>query len=116
MVHSLMTVDGDVEFIDWSELFDLLSSGYRRAVIAALRENGRAGELELAAVVAGRLAGVPPDRVGPRERNRVRTGLVHVHLPKLAAANVVSWDRVSQTVGLTDRARRLPLDVPLAEQ
>jgi hypothetical protein len=108
-----MTLRADVEFIDWSELFDLLSSGHRRAVISVLRERGRMDELALATAVAARLDDVPTDRVGPRERVRERTALVHVHLPKLAAADVVAWDRTARTVHLTERARRLPLDVPL---
>jgi hypothetical protein len=108
-----MTLRADVEFIDWSELFDLLASGHRRAVIAVLEDRGRVDELELATAVAARLEGISPDRIGPRERVRERTALVHVHLPKLAAADVVAWDRTAGTVRLTERARRLPLDVPI---
>ncbi|WP_225335497.1 DUF7344 domain-containing protein [Halomicrobium urmianum] len=47
------------------------------------------------------------ERVEHRHRQQVATALVHVHLPHLAGADLVDYDRQARTVRLTEAAERL---------
>jgi hypothetical protein len=57
---------------------------------------------ELARRLAIREADSTAEATDPTVRDRVTTALVHCHLPKLAAANVVSYSRASGRVELLD--------------
>lgn len=79
--------------------YDLLSHGYRRRILYALREDGTATAGELAdAVLAAGLADA---------RDRALAALVHTHLPKLDDHGVVEYDRDDGVVALTDSVSRL---------
>lgn len=72
--------------------FDLLSHRYRRFVLhfLATRSNGVSDRLELATVVS---EAVHDEGVSPEDDlDRIVTELHHVHLPKLADANVLDYD------------------------
>lgn len=76
----------------WSQdvdtVFDLLAHSYRRRVLAALADADDALTLDsLAEEVVARA----PD-LGPADEEPVRVSLHHVHLPKLAAADVVAYE------------------------
>lgn len=63
------------------ELFELLSDGVRRDILVAL------------ATGADSLT-VPDDLVdGHRDAERLAVALAHAHLPKLADAGVIEWNR-----------------------
>ncbi|WP_115862727.1 DUF7344 domain-containing protein [Halorussus litoreus] len=78
---------------------DLLESAHRRRVVYVLRENGTAtiDDLADAVVDAGLADG----------HDRVRTSLVHVHLPKLRDFDVVEYAGPDGTVSLADGVARL---------
>lgn len=73
-------------------LFEAFADGRRRAVLGYFAETGAetASTGELADHVAGAEDGATPDRVA--------VSLRHRHLPELAAADVVDYDRRDRTV------------------
>lgn len=80
-------------------LFDALANRTRRRVAWYLLDESHASLDELADVLAGwELA--EADVVDATRRDRIACGLDHVHLPKLAEAGVVEYDRDAGTVSL----------------
>lgn len=84
-------------------LFSVLSHRRRRSVLQCLGEDPTSVE-DLARLVAedegtasGRSSGAPRSL-------HVRTSLEHQHLPKLAHAGLVEWDRETETVARTPAA------------
>lgn len=105
--------DPGAERFDLATLVDVLSHRTRRA---ALRElDARAGEVltigELAERIDGPCRVVDPLRRSVDRHERRRLQLYHVHVPKLAAEGLVTFDRAERTVAITDDgtevARRL---------
>lgn len=91
--------------IPFDTICSLLMDGRRRTLLACLHGLDRPVSIdELAAAVAGaeRREGTTPG-----ERDRVHRSLYHVHLPKLAAHDVVSYDRDRGTVELTGSGESL---------
>lgn len=86
------------------ELFRFLSRPERRCLLYYLRDHECATFEELATVLSGwlqaREAGV--EVVTPSDRENVRRSLYHVHLPKLADAGFVRYDRESGEVELAE--------------
>ncbi|UPW00800.1 hypothetical protein M0R88_01540 [Halorussus gelatinilyticus] len=79
--------------------FDVLASERRRRVLYALhRRSGPVALSDLAEAVAAS---------EDAEIERVAASLHHVHLPKLATANVVEYDRETKSVRLRDCSGRL---------
>ena len=76
-------------------LLEVLADHRRRAVLRYLR--GVRGEVEIATLAEGvRTAdGDPP-------RDRIALRLHHVHLPKLASAGLVDYDRERRCVAFAD--------------
>lgn len=80
-------------------LFGVLADSRRRHVLAVLDVNDAAVPLmELAAQVAARETGSPPVELGISAVEPVTASLVHVHLPRLADAGLVDWDRDRKAV------------------
>ena len=75
-------------------VFDALADGQRRALLAYLLDASEATTEELAAVIEGQATG--PRRGGDGSTPVVR--LHHVHLPKLADADLVDYDQSSGLV------------------
>lgn len=78
---------------------ELLQNAYRRRVIYALQKRGPATANELADAVVS--AGLADDR------RQVLTSLVHTHLPKLAAAEVVEYEGPDDVVSLSEGVEAL---------
>ena len=75
---------------DWDDVIDCLADERRRIALDVLRgRDGGMGRRDLAQVVAAREAGID-DPASAAET--VLTSLYHVHLPKLAEANLVELD------------------------
>lgn len=87
------------------ELVDLLSNERRRTALRLLREEGELPLRDLATGIAAAETGKSSVEVTYRERKRVQTGLSQFHLPKLATAGFVEYDRRTGTVRLADAAR-----------
>ena len=83
-------------------LFELLADRRRRHILYCLTDqpDGVAEFTDLVDAVVGH---EPETDAGDRET--IRTGLYHVHLPKLAEAGVIDYDTRSETV----RYSRQPL-------
>lgn len=82
------------------DVFDLLSNARRRHVVELLHEHGGAMTFrELTDTVAERETGAP---VSYDERKRVYVSLRQSHLPRLADAGVVEYERDRGTVEVTE--------------
>ena len=65
---------------------EMLTSPYRRRVLLAVSERGRFDEGTLAREMIGSVASADADP------DRLRTELLHSHLPRLADGGYVAWD------------------------
>jgi hypothetical protein len=89
--------------LDADAIHDLLGNARRRFVLRALYEESPLGLAGLAAELARRENGT--DDPGEAARNRAYTALASVHVPRLAEANVVTFDRAAGSVRLSEAAR-----------
>ncbi len=86
-------------------VFSVLSNERRRQVLRYLHEDGEGSTIrELSQQLAAWENGVPTEVVTYKQRKRVYTSLHQTHLPALADAGVVDYDRDRGTVELTARA------------
>ncbi|WP_128477783.1 DUF7344 domain-containing protein [Halorussus pelagicus] len=75
---------------DVSAAFDLLRDARRRGVLYTVNRNGRTSVSELARRIAAWQSDGRDESIDPAS---VETSLVHAHLPKLADAGAVEYDR-----------------------
>lgn len=75
------------------DVLNALADRRRRLVLYYLRDEGTAGIDEVADHVAAAEEDVPVDGVTDEQRARVKTSLVHAHLPQLVDAGLVEYDR-----------------------
>lgn len=102
--HSVLVMEIDIGEIDAADgrRFEAIASGERRRVLSVLRESdSRLSLTELAAELAREKA----EATGPGlDSDRVRdltVELYHRHVPRLADAGLVDFDRSQRTVALT---------------
>lgn len=89
-------------------VFDLLSSQRRRMVLHYLRRHGGDSTItELADQIAALENDVEPSDLTKQQQKRVYVSIYQTHIPKLADAGVVEYDRDSGAVALTPRAREI---------
>jgi DNA-binding transcriptional ArsR family regulator len=89
-------------------VFSVLSNQRRRRVLRCLRDEPDGSNIrELSRRIAAWENEVPVDEVTYKQRKRVYTSLHQTHLPKLADAHVIDYDRDRGTVALTDHAATL---------
>jgi hypothetical protein len=82
------------------ETFDLLTHEYRRIVLYRLTETTGATDVEsLVTAIVGRNGSHPGTDRGD-DHQAVEVALRHSHLPRLADAGVVAFDRDADTVEL----------------
>lgn len=89
---------GNEPIDDVSAAFDLLRDARRRGVLYTLKRNGRTSVEEL----AERIAAWQSDEGDETDPESVEVSLVHAHLPKLADAGVVEYDREHGAVELAE--------------
>lgn len=89
------------------EFYQLLASAPRRRVLYYLQEHPESPLEELSDVVAGWKAIEEDAVVGPRERSRIEVSLHHADVPRLAASDVVEYDRENREVTLDPLPDRL---------
>lgn len=77
-----------------NRIFDVLAHPYRRTIIDELTDGDAATVDELAARIA--------DRHRSASVRSARRALVHGHLPRLAAADVVAYDPAAERCELDD--------------
>lgn len=94
---------GNENIEDVSAAFDLLRDARRRGVLYTVERNGRTSVDE----ISKRISAWGSTRNEGSTPTDVKTSLVHSHLPKLADAGVIEYDREADTVELTDRANDL---------
>lgn len=92
------TVGGDLGSRSLDTIFDVLGARRRRTVLYVLSR--RSGPVALADLVDELVA------LEEAYRERVAVSLHHEHLPKLADAALVDYDRTAQTVELRDFSTR----------
>lgn len=79
---------------DLDDVFDALAHRYRRAVIEAMEWGEPATLEDLVALIT--------DRHEDAAAGDVRVALVHNHLPRLAEADVITYDTEAQVAELDD--------------
>jgi DNA-binding transcriptional ArsR family regulator len=85
-------------------VFSVLSNERRRQVLRHLHDSEASNVRELSQQLAAWENDVSPEAVTYKQRKRVYTSLHQTHLPALAEAGVVDYDRDRGTVRLTARA------------
>jgi DNA-binding transcriptional ArsR family regulator len=89
-------------------VFSVLSNQRRRQVLRHLRDEPEGSNIrELSRQIAAWENDVPVEGVTYKQRKRVYTSLHQTHLPKLADARVIDYDRDRGTVHLTEHAATL---------
>jgi len=89
-------------------VFDLLSSQRRRMILYYLhQQEGTATVNEISKEIASMENDVPVEDLTRQQQKRVYVSLYQTHLPKLAQAGVIDYDRENGTVSLTDRVQEI---------
>ena len=84
-----------------SVLYEVFASQKRRAVIEYLVEHEDPASVEeVTTYVAAVKHETLPAAVTPGLRDEVRTRLVHIHFPKLAGFELITWDRGQGEISL----------------
>lgn len=87
------------------QVLESVADEVRRETLVALEGRSEPVSVrELATAVAALRTGTPYDAVGNAARKPVAVALVHVHLPKLAAADLVDWAPGEAVVATPERA------------
>lgn len=111
MDHSISNLESGraaSEGLSRDALYGILSDRRRRDVLYHLNESEERVELaDLAKAVAVRETGSEEGSVSVTDLRRVHVSLYHVHVPKLATANAVAFDRSERTVALTETGREV---------
>ena len=109
-----LTAFGDSPSDDVNTMMKLLADRRRRIVLQYLEAaDGSATLTELAVEIATQEATEAPNAisdhgdVSARDRRAVRISLHHTHIPKLAAADAIDYERETETVTLSERGRTL---------
>ncbi|WP_227376182.1 DUF7344 domain-containing protein [Haladaptatus halobius] len=103
-------VDGDVSL---EVILDVLANRRRRYVLYYLREHGTAVVESLVEHVRTR-EGETAIAPSPSEQRRLRVELLHTHLPKLASADVVRFERAGEFVEYDAQSEAFELFLELA--
>ena len=85
------------------EALNLLSNERRRLVLRRVAEVGETNLKALATEIAAREVDSPTDAISSKERKRVYTSCLQLHLPKLASADALLFDRSSGDVRSVER-------------
>ena len=89
-------------------LFELLKNQRRRDALHFLKENdGWATLSDMAEHIAAKENDLPIEGINSKQRKRVYIGLYQCHLPKMADAGVVEYDKNRGTIQLNDLAAQL---------
>ncbi|WP_138004375.1 DUF7344 domain-containing protein [Halalkalirubrum salinum] len=92
------------ERLETAELFEVLSSDRRRALIYFLRSRGGDADLrELAAEIAAWEQDIDPAAVSDDDKKRVYISLYQSHLPKLEEHQIVTYDSDTKQVSSTEQ-------------
>lgn len=90
------------------EIFEILSNKRRRMVLYYLRQHdGTVAVQELAKEIAALENDIPTDKLSSQQRKRVYVSLYQTHLPKMAGANVIDYDKDNGTVALTAQSNAM---------
>ncbi len=86
-------------------VFDILSSPRRRYVLYYLRTTGETVKLtDLAEQVAAWENDTAPEQITEQQRKRVYVSLYQTHVPRLAEAGVIEYDKDSGDIALAEEA------------
>lgn len=105
VAHSRFGDDPPPAELTQDTVFSVLSNERRRQVLRCLRgQPGTSDIRELSRLLAAWENGISEEAVTYKQRKRVYTSLHQTHLPALADAGVIDYDRGRGTVELTPQA------------
>lgn len=98
----------DTEKLTREVVFDLLNSPRRRFVIHFLSTQQESIQLQsLADQVAAWEDGVPVDELTAEQKKRIYVSLYQTHVPKLVKVGLITFDKETGIVEITDRVAEL---------
>lgn len=90
-----VVADGGLQLDDF---LGAIASRRRRYVLYYLRDEGRSTLDEVAEEIAARNHGTSPGEVDEQVARNVRINLYHAQVPKLAEAEIITYDRRNRTL------------------
>ncbi len=98
-------------------VFDILSSPRRRYVLYYLRTTGETVKLtDLAEQVAAWENDTAPEAITEQQRKRVYVSLYQTHVPRLAEAGVIEYDKETGDIALAEDANGIDNYLAKSEQ
>lgn len=94
--------------IDWTPIYESLADDTRRMLLQFLTET--TGAVDVVDIV-DYLLDVDEQPWTDERAAQLELRLYHVHLPRLADAELVQWDPGQETVSLTDLGLQLPVAI-----
>jgi DNA-binding transcriptional ArsR family regulator len=93
---------GTVTPDDVDHAFRVLGARERRRTLRYLQVHEKSSVAELADVLSGWRSVDRGEMTGPADRAGIETALLHVHLPKLVDAGLITYDPAAGTVSATE--------------
>lgn len=105
-----MSLSLDALELSQTELLDALADARRRFILQYLQDHASLTLADLADELATREQEAPLPAISPDTVMQGYLSLYHIHVPKLAAIGLVTYDQDQDRVALTDIGRRLDVD------
>lgn len=98
-------------------IFQMLGNRRRRLTISYLKQiDGQSTVRDIAEHVAAWENGIETVEVTYKQRKRVYTSLYQSHLPKLAKAGLIDYNKDRGTVSLTDKIREVDIYLEMVDK
>lgn len=106
----------DTSSVTRDDVFEMLSNRRRRYVLHYLQASEETDLSTLAEQVAAWEHGLDVSELSADERKNVYTSLQQFHLPKLAETDIITFDKRSGHVELTDAASKLDIYLEVVDE
>lgn len=90
-----------------NSIFGCLSHPYRRITVNGVRERGSISIDEIAQEIVNQLDTIASEDIDVDRLDSIRIELQHLHLPKLAEADLIEYDRDTELISTTSTTTHL---------